>query len=149
MAGRFERDLFTHVQWLYAKRLYYREPVSICSVLAERDVFLVDFEPSAVSCENNQLVSSSKSNWDSQCDLCLTEKTCIALHNNAPKKLLDLPVGCKPLNIRTEIMNGCKHKIEFKLLGGENQLTEIPNNRGASGITMCMCPGRSPVKAGF
>ena len=54
---------------------------------------------------------------DSQCDLCLTEKTCIALHNKAPKKLLSLPKGCEPLNIRTEIMNGCPHKIEFRLIG--------------------------------
>ena len=37
-----------------------RDPISIFSVLAERDVFLVDFELSAVSCENTQLVSSSK-----------------------------------------------------------------------------------------
>merc|ERR1719411_2420083 len=44
---------------------------------------------------------------DSQCDLCLTEKTCIALHNMAPRKLMILPAGCQPLNIRTEIMNGC------------------------------------------
>ena len=42
------------------KRLYYREPVSICSVLAKCDVFLVDFELLAASFENNQLVSSSK-----------------------------------------------------------------------------------------
>ena len=37
-----------------------RDSVSLSSVLAERDVFLVNFELSAVSCENNQLVSSSK-----------------------------------------------------------------------------------------
>ena len=61
---------------------------------------------------------------DSQCDLCLTEKTCIALHDKAPKKLLELPVGCKPLNIRTEIMNGCRHKIEYKLIGRKK-----PTNR--------------------
>ena len=42
------------------KRLYYREPFLICSVLAKSDVFLVHFELSAVSCENNQLTSSSK-----------------------------------------------------------------------------------------
>ena len=61
---------------------------------------------------------------DSQCDLCLTEKTCIALHDKAPKKLLELPVGCKPLNIRTEILNGCRHKIEYKLIGRKK-----PTNR--------------------
>ena len=54
---------------------------------------------------------------DSQCDLCLTEKTCIALHSMAPKKLMILPAGCQPLNIRTEIMNGCPHKIEYRLIG--------------------------------
>ena len=37
-----------------------RDPIWILSVLAERDVFLVNFELSAVSCENTQLVSSSK-----------------------------------------------------------------------------------------
>ena len=37
-----------------------RDSISIFSVLAERDVVLVNFELSAVSCENNQLVSSSK-----------------------------------------------------------------------------------------
>ena len=37
-----------------------RDSVLIFSVLAGCDVFLVDFELSAVSCENNQLVSSSK-----------------------------------------------------------------------------------------
>ena len=42
------------------KRLYYREPISICSVLAKRDILLADFELSALSCEKNQLVSSSK-----------------------------------------------------------------------------------------
>ena len=54
---------------------------------------------------------------DSQCDLCLTEKTCIALHSMAPRKLMTLPAGCQPLNIRTEIMNGCPHKIEYRLIG--------------------------------
>ena len=37
-----------------------RDSVSIFSVLAECDVFLVDYELSVVSCENNQQVSSSK-----------------------------------------------------------------------------------------
>ena len=37
-----------------------RDPIWILSVLAERDVFLVDFELSAMSWENTQLVSSSK-----------------------------------------------------------------------------------------
>ena len=37
-----------------------RDSISIFSVLAECDVVLVNFELSAVSCENNQLVSSSK-----------------------------------------------------------------------------------------
>ena len=58
---------------------------------------------------------------DSQCDLCLTEKTCIALHNMAPMKLMTLPRGCQPLNIRTEVMNGCPHKIEYRLIGRKNQ----------------------------
>ena len=42
------------------KRLYYREPFLICSVLAEGDILLANFELSALSCEKNQLVSSSK-----------------------------------------------------------------------------------------
>ena len=54
---------------------------------------------------------------DSQCDLCLTKKTCIALHNMAPRKLVILPAGCQPFNIRTEIMNGCPHKINYRLMG--------------------------------
>ena len=54
---------------------------------------------------------------DSQCDLCLIEKTCFALQNKAPKKLMTLPVGCQPLNIRIEIMNSCPHKIDYRLIG--------------------------------
>ena len=30
-------------KWSQPKRLYYREPVLICSVLAKRDVFFIDF----------------------------------------------------------------------------------------------------------
>ena len=37
-----------------------RDSISIFSVLAKRDVILVNFELSAMSFENNQLVSSSK-----------------------------------------------------------------------------------------
>ena len=54
---------------------------------------------------------------DSQCDLCLTKKTCIALHNMALRKLMILPAGCQPFNIRTEIMNGRPHKINYRLMG--------------------------------
>ena len=43
-----------------SKRLYYREQFLICSVLAERDILMANFELSALSCEKNQLVSSSK-----------------------------------------------------------------------------------------
>ena len=39
---------------------------------------------------------------DSNCDLCLTEKLCIALNHKAPVKLLTLPKGCELLNIRSE-----------------------------------------------
>ena len=71
--GRFPLDLITELRILSEKeksgysvrpvrpkRLYYREPVLICSVLAKRDVFFVDFQLLDVSCENDQLVSSSK-----------------------------------------------------------------------------------------
>ena len=54
---------------------------------------------------------------DSNCDLCLTEKTCIALNYKAPEELFVLPEQYRLLNIRTEIMGGCKHKIDCKLIG--------------------------------
>ena len=52
-----------------------RDPISIFSVLAERDVFLVNFELSAVRCENNQLVSGSK-----------FKLVCQVVNANKPKK---------------------------------------------------------------
>ena len=57
---------------------------------------------------------------DSNCDLCLTEKTCIALNHKAPKDVFELPPRCRLLNIRTEIMEGCQHKIKFRLIGRKN-----------------------------
>ena len=57
---------------------------------------------------------------DSNCDLCLTEKTCIALNFKAPEELFVLPQQCRLLNIRTEIMGGCKHKIDCRLIGRKN-----------------------------
>ena len=57
---------------------------------------------------------------DSNCDLCLTEKTCITLNDNAPKDLFELPPQCGLLNVRTEIMEGCQHKIIFRLIGRKN-----------------------------
>ena len=57
---------------------------------------------------------------DSNCDLCLTEKMCIALNHNAPKDLFELPPRCRLLTIQTEIMEGCQHKIKFRLIGRKN-----------------------------
>ena len=57
---------------------------------------------------------------DSNCDLCLTEKMCIALNYKAPEELFVLPEQCRLLNIRTEIMGGCKHKIDCRLIGRKN-----------------------------
>ena len=57
---------------------------------------------------------------DSNCDLCLTEKMCIALNHNAPEDVFKLPPRCGLLNIRTEIMEGCQHKIKFRLIGRKN-----------------------------
>ena len=54
---------------------------------------------------------------DSNCDLCLTEKLCIALNHKAPVKLLTLPKGCGLLNIWSEEMSGCNHRIDCRLIG--------------------------------
>ena len=54
---------------------------------------------------------------DSNCDLCLTEKLCIALNHKAPVKLLTLPKGCELLNIRSEEVSGCNHRIDCRLIG--------------------------------
>ena len=62
---------------------------------------------------------------DSNCDLCLTEKTCIALNHNAPKDVFQLPPRCGLLNVRTEIMEGCQHKIIFRLIGRKNAASRI------------------------
>ena len=63
---------------------------------------------------------------DSNCDLCLMEKTCITLNHRAPEELLSLPKECGLLNVRTEIIGGCQHKIDFKLIGRKNSTR---NNR--------------------
>ena len=57
---------------------------------------------------------------DSNCDLCLTEKLCIALNHKAPPKLLKLPRGCLLLNIRSEVTGGCNHRIDYRLIGRQN-----------------------------
>ena len=53
--GQPQDDQWCHL-YLAPKRLYYREPFLICSVLAVRDILLANFELSALSCEKNQLV---------------------------------------------------------------------------------------------
>ena len=50
----------------------------------------------------------------------LDKKTCIALNHKAPKDVFELPPLCRLLNIRTEIMEGCQHKIKFRLIGRKN-----------------------------
>ena len=62
---------------------------------------------------------------DSNCDFCLTEITCIALNHNAPKDVFALPPRCGLLNVRTEIMEGCQHKILFRLIGRKNAANRI------------------------
>merc|ERR1739842_266659 len=57
---------------------------------------------------------------DSNCDLCLTEKMCIALNHKAPTKLFKLPHGCLLLNIRTEVTGGCNHRVDYRLIGRAN-----------------------------
>ena len=54
---------------------------------------------------------------DSNCDLCLTEKTCIILGHNAPSDLFVLPQGCGLLNVRDELLGHCPHKLKHKLIG--------------------------------
>ena len=72
---------------------------------------------------------------DSQCDLCLTKKTCIALHNMAPRKLVILP----DLTSEQKSWTVALTKLITDWWGGKNQ----PATTGTLKTTKC--PRRSPV----